>query len=105
MLGLLWHVRLLLVLMLLLSISPALHHWVFGGGGLPQAVICLDRCDIPPWVGLRRVYVIDRDGPGLAPIVLLGSRVVVVGEIVRCQADTGHDDGCVRTSASWPISN
>ena len=91
--------------MLLLSIAPALHHWVFCGGSLPQALIRLDGCDISPWVGVRRVYVIDRYGPGLASVVLLGSRVVVVGEIVGCQANTGHDEGRVRTSASCLYRN
>lgn len=104
-LALLWDQGLLLVLMLLLSITPALHHWVFSGSGLPQAMICLDRCDITSWIWMRSVYVTDGNGPSLAPIVLLRSRVVVVSKIVGCQADTGHNEGCVRTSASWPISN
>lgn len=37
---------------------------------------------------------VDRYWPGLASIVLLGSRIEVIGEVVRCQANAGHDSGC-----------
>jgi hypothetical protein len=65
--------------LLLLSEPPALHHWVLGSGSLPQAMICLYGCNVSSRVGLRGMYLIDGDGPGLASVVLLGSRVKIVG--------------------------
>lgn len=73
----LWDLRLLVLV--LLSISPALHHWVLGSGSLPQAMICLYGSNIPSRIGLRGVDLVDGNGPGLAAVVLLGSRVEVVG--------------------------
>ena len=63
--------RVLLGLGVLLSVPPALHHRVLGGGGLPQAMVCLDGSDVSSWVGMGGRHLTDGKGPGLASIVVL----------------------------------
>lgn len=94
----------LLKLVVLLTVSPVLHHGIRSGCLAEAFIASLNGRDMPSWVGMGGLGCRgDWEGPGLASIVLLVPRVEVVGEIIGCQANAGHVEGCVKVSASWPI--